>query len=124
MADGANERPGFQFAGPVWYWRGPSPYYFVRVPQEQCEDLADLAADVTYGWGMIPVQVTLDGYTWETSLWPKDGGYVVPIRARVRRDLGLDPDDIVTVHLTVATRGGRPITPDDRATKSVGQQQP
>jgi len=121
VADSTNQRSDFQFAGAVWYWRGPSPYYFVRVPPELSEDLADLAADVSYGWGMIPVEVTLDGRTWETSLWPKDGGYVVPIRARVRRDLGLDTDDIVTVHLTVATREGRFVTPDDPS-HSGGQQ--
>ena len=113
MRPSRNQRADFQFAGSVWYWRGPSPYYFVRVPQQQCEDLADLAADVTYGWGMIPVEVTLGGHTWETSLWPKDGGYVVPIRARVRRDLGIDTDDVVTVQLTIATRGGRTVAPDD-----------
>jgi Domain of unknown function (DUF1905) len=108
VTESTNQRSDFQFAGAVWYWRGPSPYYFVRVPPELSADLADLAADVSYGWGMIPVEVTLDGHSWETSLWPKDGGYLVPIRARVRRNLGLDTDDVVAVRLTVATREGRP----------------
>ena len=113
VADSTNQRSDFEFASAVWYWRGPSPYYFVRVPPEVCEDLADLAADVSYGWGMIPVEVTLDGRTWETSLWPKDGGYVVPIRARERLDLGLDTDDLVTLGLRVITRGGRPAARGD-----------
>jgi len=35
---------------------------------------------VTYGWGMIPVEVRIGGTHWPTSLWPKDGGYVGPLR--------------------------------------------
>jgi Domain of unknown function (DUF1905) len=112
MGRSARDSFAFAFSGRVWYWRGPSPYYFVRVPPEQSDDLAELTADVSYGWGMIPVEVTLDGHTWETSLWPKDGGYLVPIRARIRRGLGIDTDDVVTLQLTVATRDGRPVSPN------------
>ena len=103
----SDREPDFEFTGPLWHWRGPSPFYFVRVPERECQDLAELAADVTYGWGMIPVEVTVGAHRWETSLWPKDGGYLVPIRARIRRDLGLDVDDEVSVALRVATREGR-----------------
>ena len=34
---------------------------------------------------MIPVTVRLGASQWTTSLWPKDGGYIVPLRAEVRR---------------------------------------
>lgn len=101
----------FAFRAALIYWRGPSPYYFVRVPPEQCADLAELAAEVTYGWGMIPVEATLGEHTWETSLWPKDGGYLLPVRVVVRRGLGLDVDDPVDVRFRVATRDGRQVTP-------------
>ncbi|WP_460796985.1 DUF1905 domain-containing protein [Microbacterium sp. GXF0217] len=69
-----------RFAGPVWYWRGPAPFHFVTVPDLESEMIHDVAGIVTYGWGMIPVQVTVGGTTLSTSLWPKDGGYIVPIR--------------------------------------------
>ena len=101
------------FRGPVVYWRGPSPFYFIRLPPEVCDDLADLAADVSYGWGMIPVEVSLGDRTWETSLWPKDGGYLLPIRARVRRELSLDTDDVVSARINVATRDGRFVTQEE-----------
>lgn len=99
------------FDGPLFYWRGPAPYYFVRVPPGTAEELADVAADVTYGWGMVPVEVTVGRYRWETSLWPKEGGYLVPIRAQVRRDLELEVDQVVSVHLTIAPRADRPVDP-------------
>lgn len=107
------DEPGttLSFEGPLWHWRGPAPYYFVRMPPDLAEEVADVAADVTYGWGMVPVEVRLDRYVWETSLWPKDGGYLVPVRAEVRRALGLEADDAVTVRLTVAPRTDRPVDP-------------
>ncbi len=97
----------FSFTAQLWEWRGPSPYFFLRVPVEASEDLTELGPDVTYGWGMIPVEVTIGDRTWETSLWPKDGGYLVPVRARVRRELGLEEGDPVPVRFVVATRDGR-----------------
>jgi hypothetical protein len=90
-----------EFSGPVWYWRGPAPYHFVTVPAEESAELEAAAAFVTYGWGMIPVDVRIGGTRWRTSLWPKDGGYVVPLKVMVRRAEGIDVDDTVTVHLGV-----------------------
>ena len=50
-----------EFSGEMWFWKGPSPFHFVTVPDEECEDLAATAAAVTYGWGMIPVAGTHRG---------------------------------------------------------------
>ncbi|WP_211207204.1 DUF1905 domain-containing protein [Stackebrandtia nassauensis] len=89
------------FTGQLWYWRGPAPWHFVTVPPEECALLADASATVTYGWGMIPVGVRINDTHWTTSLWPRDGGYIVPVKAWVRRAEGLDVGDAVTVELTV-----------------------
>ena len=106
-----NSGAGFAFREPLFYWRGPAPYYFVRVPPATAEEIADVAAEVTYGWGMVPVEVTVGGWTWETSLWPKDGAYLVPVRAQVRSRLELEVDQLVPVSLTIAPRVDRPIDP-------------
>ena len=45
-----------EFAGELWYWRGPSPYHFITVPRTACVELRAGAAVVSYGWGMIPVK--------------------------------------------------------------------
>jgi hypothetical protein len=90
-----------EFSGPVWFWRGPSPFHFVTVPEVQSSELASAAAAVTYGWGMIPVTARLGETTWTTSLFPKDGGYIVPLKDRVRTQEGIDVDDVVTITLTV-----------------------
>ncbi|GLI26351.1 hypothetical protein ARHIZOSPH14_05930 [Agromyces rhizosphaerae] len=90
-----------QFSGALWYWRGPAPFHFVTVPPEEAEAIHEVAPSVTYGWGMIPVAVRVGGSEWTTSLWPKDGGYVVPIKKWVQEAEGLDIDDTVAVRLRI-----------------------
>lgn len=92
----------FVFRGVVWHWRGPSPYHFVWVPDDESERIRDVAAEVTYGWGMIPVQVTIGRTTFTTSLWPKEGRYVVPLKDVVRRAEHIELGDDVEVRLAVA----------------------
>jgi hypothetical protein len=89
------------FDGVIWVWRGPAPWYFVTVPEEQSRELQAVSAFVTYGWGMIPVRVRIGETEYKTSLWPKDGCYIVPIKAGVRQAEDLDEGDIVSVHLKV-----------------------
>jgi len=91
----------FEFTGEIWHWRGPAPFHFVTVPEEQAADIQALASDVTYGWGMIPVQVRLGGTAWKTSLFPKDGGYVLPLKDAVRRAESVELGDTNEVELTV-----------------------
>ncbi len=94
------------FAGTLWYWRGPAPWYFVSVPEVDCLDLHEDARFVSYGWGMIPAEIQIGRTCWETSLWPKDGGYIVPVKADVRKREHLEDGDTVTVRMRVATRTG------------------
>lgn len=89
-----------EFSGEVWYWRGPAPWYFVTVPDEESLSLHAVSRAVSYGWGMIPVRARIGATRWETSLFPKEGRYVVPVKAMVRRAEGLDEGDVVTVRLS------------------------
>lgn len=90
-----------EFAGELWYWRGPSPFHFVTVPDDGCVALRALAPVVSYGWGMIPVRVTIGRTVWETSLFPKDGRYVVPVKDVVRAAEGLEVGDVAALELTI-----------------------
>jgi len=93
-----------EFSGNLWYWRGPAPFFFVTVPAEECEILRDVSKWVTYGWGMIPLRARIGKTEWKTSLWPKEGGYVVPIKVSVRKAEGLEEGDLVTVRLEVGSK--------------------
>ena len=90
-----------EFEAEVIQWRGPAPYYFVPVPEPLCEDLRVAARDVSYGWGVIPVTVQIGGTSWTTSLFPKDGGYLVPVKDAVRRAERLQLGDNVAIELTI-----------------------
>jgi len=56
---------------------------------------------VTYGWGMIPVQVRIGQTTWKTALWPKNGLYVLPLKDSVRKAEELEVSQVVVVVLEV-----------------------
>ena len=90
-----------EFTGEMWWWKGPAPWHFVTVPEPECMELEAASALVTYGWGMIPVTARIGGTSWKTSLFPKDGRYIVPVKARVRHPEGLEVGDTVTVRLAV-----------------------
>jgi hypothetical protein len=90
-----------EFDGPIWFWRGPAPWYFVTVPPPECAALKAILQRVTYGWGMIPVTVQIGKTRYKTSLWPKAGSYIVPIKASVRKAETLEEGDTVTVQLEV-----------------------
>lgn len=90
-----------EFNAKIWFWRGPAPWYFVTVPAEQGRNLKAIAGLVTYGWGVIPVQVRIGRTEWETSMFPKDGSYIVPIKASVRKAENIDEGDEVMVQLKV-----------------------
>ncbi len=89
------------FAGRVIEWRGPSPYYFVPVPDAESADIREVAAMATYGWGVIPVAARIGEIAFETSLFPKDGGYLLPLKDAVRKRADLSTGDDVTVEMTI-----------------------
>jgi hypothetical protein len=92
-----------RFRGEIWYWRGPAPFHFVTVAEEESAVIAELAPGITYGWGMIPVTVRIGSTETTTSLWPKDGGYIVPLKSALREKEGLELGDEANVTLLLAT---------------------
>ncbi|KQS08729.1 hypothetical protein ASG04_07160 [Curtobacterium sp. Leaf183] len=89
------------FRTSVIEWRGPAPFFFAPVADDVADLIAELAPSLTYGWGVIPVGVRIGRTRWTTSLFPKDGGYLVPLRAAERRVEGVGLGDEVEVTLTL-----------------------
>lgn len=89
------------FSGELWFWRGPAPWHFVTVPDEEAGAIEAVSGLATYGWGMIPVKATVGDTTFATSLWPKDDTYIVPFKAAVRKAEGLELGDEVAVRLVI-----------------------
>lgn len=91
------------FEGEVIQWRGPSPFHFVVMPDDPSAAVRNVANAVSYGWGCIPVSVTIDDTRFTTALIPKDGRYLVPLKDAVRKNLGVADGDFVTVDLTIGS---------------------
>ena len=88
-----------RFSGGIIHWRGPAPFHFVTVPEEESAAIEAVSTLVTYGWGAIPVQARIGGTDFKTSLFPKGDLYLVPIKDAVRRAERLTLGDNVTVQL-------------------------
>jgi hypothetical protein len=95
-----------EFSEPVWYWRGPAPFYFVTVPPEQSQELKEIVAAVTYGWGMVPVDARIGNTEWYTALWPKDGLYILPLKDKIRKAERIEEGATVAARLEIPPRTG------------------
>jgi Domain of unknown function (DUF1905) len=91
----------WEFEAEVFQWRGPAPYFFVATPTHVDDFLHAHLGELTYGWGGIPAQVRVGDTEVTTSLLPKDGIYLVPLKVALRRAEGIDDGDDVQVRLQV-----------------------
>ena len=101
--DGEEGPVDLRFTGEVIEWRGPAPFHFLVVPEEECAWLTQVMREVTYGWGMVPVSGLVGDTVFTTSLWPRKGAFYVPLKDAVRHAEGIELGDTVTVALTIRT---------------------
>jgi len=86
----------------LWIWRGESAgrWYFLTVPEEQSQAIRAQAFGAPRGFGSVRVQATIGEVVWRTSVFPlNSGGYLLPVKADVRRKAGISAGDEVTVRL-------------------------
>ena len=91
----------FAFDAEVIHWRGPSPYFFAALPAHEAAEVRRVSRAVTYGWGVIPVEAQIGGVAFTTSLFPKDDGYLLPLKDAVRRKAGVTAGDTVRMEMIV-----------------------
>ena len=87
--------------GEVVYWRGPAPFYFVRIPAEASAEIKAVSSMVTDGWGCIPCSAEIGGVEFTTALIPKDGLYLLPLKVVVRKAVKLEEGDAPHVKLSL-----------------------
>lgn len=86
----------FEFVGEVIEWRGP---------EAESGAIREVAGAISYGWGVIPVEAEVSGIRFSTSLFPRDGAYLLPLKDAVRRPAGIDVGDLVPVRMRLSQRG-------------------
>ena len=94
----------FGFAAKLWEYDGPASWFFVSVPKDVADEIADLTDGRTGGFGSVRVHVRAGGTRWSTSLFPskQNATYVLPVKRAVRLAEGLDDGDLVDVEITLA----------------------
>ena len=90
-----------QFRATVIYWRGPAPFFYARIPTEIGAEIGKVKKAASYGWGVIPVTVEIGFTEWTTSLFPKEGTYLVPLKDAVRKAEGIEPGSTVEVRVSI-----------------------
>jgi len=71
-------RYGGEFTSELFTYPGKGGWTFTTVPDQ-------FAPPVTEGWGRTPVEATVDGKTWSTSVWrEKSGRTLLPVPKHVR----------------------------------------
>lgn len=86
------------FDGEVIEWRGPAPYLFVVMPESESAELKEAARSLIY-WGQVPVRAVIGDTEFDTALFPRDGRYLIPLRAAVRESEDIHEGDVVAVAL-------------------------
>ena len=95
----------FSFEAEVIHWRGPSPFFFAPLPAPEAEEIRRISRLVTYGWGMIPVEVEIHGVVFTTAMFAKNETYYLPLKAAVRKKANVTAGDRIAVSMTVQPAG-------------------
>jgi hypothetical protein len=101
----------WSFTGPLWLWRGKakdgSPtstaWHFVTIDGAVADAIRAAAPGRSAAWGSVYVRVTVGATHWQTSVFPSKevAGYLLPIKASVRKAEKLVEGDQVTLQLAV-----------------------
>lgn len=91
-----------EFTAELIEWRGPAPFYFAPLTPDAVRQVRETAALASYGWGVVPVTVTIGSTEFTTSLFPRQGGYLLPIKDAVRKAEGIRLGDQVHSELVIS----------------------
>ena len=88
----------------VWVYTGAAAWYFVSVPVTTSRKIRTTHGVSARGWGSLPVTVKAGEVEWRTSIFPesKSGTYLLPLKADIRRRVGIRKGEAVTLELILA----------------------
>lgn len=95
----------FQIKTKVWVYPGMAAWRFATIPKEISEEISEVFAPFKRGWGSLKVRVSLGKTVWETSIFPdkKEGVYLLPLKAAVRKKEAIEDEDEVEFKLEILT---------------------
>ena len=87
----------FKCSGKVFEWRGPSPFYFIATSPKLSSLIRERSQILSYGWGVIHIRGKIKEVSFQTAIIPKNGVYFIPLKDAVRKSLGIQLDDNITI---------------------------
>jgi hypothetical protein len=89
--------------GPLWLWTGgQGSWHFLTVPEDQAGEIRAHSLLARGGFGSVRIEAAIGDVRWRTSVFPqKSGGYILPVKASVRRDAGIAAGDEVSFELEI-----------------------
>ena len=87
----------------LWRWSGEGgSWHFLTIPEDLCGEFRAQSLLRRGGFGSVRVEASIDDVTWRTSVFPqKSGGYILPVKADVRRRADIGAGDEVGLTLEV-----------------------
>lgn len=94
----------YQITAKVWVYQGKGAWYFVTLPEAESEQIKFFMGHRSGGFGSIPVTATIGKTSWKTSIFPykKAGGYILPLKAEIRKKEKIVEGGTVVVGLALA----------------------
>ena len=85
--------------GKLWEYDGAAAWHFLTLSKTASQQIRTRRKR-RVAWGSVRVQVMLGQSTWKTSVFPtKEGPYILPVKASVRKKEGIGKGSRVTVEL-------------------------
>ena len=96
----------FTFESMLIEWRGPAPFVFAPIPEDDSAAIKELARRASYGWGCIPVTASIGATEFTTSIMPKDGVFLLPVKQLVQNSQKISVGDqvVATIWINMGER--------------------
>lgn len=91
----------YEFSAELIEWRGPAPFYFLPIPESISNEIKADTALLSYGWGVIPVSARIGKTAFTTSLIPREGVFLLPVKNAVRIPEKLTLSNRVSVSISL-----------------------
>jgi len=94
----------FETTATLWLWRSGksgTSWHFLTIDGQIAAEIRYAALGRTGGFGSIKVEARIGGTVWRTSIFPQrgSGGFILPVKAAVRKAETIGEGDLVTVKL-------------------------
>jgi hypothetical protein len=101
-----DEDERFETNATLWCWRSSGPgagWHFLTIDGQTAAEIRYAALGRTGGFGSIKVEARIGRTRWSTSIFPQreSGGFLLPVKAAVRKSEGIGEGDQVTVELRI-----------------------